>query len=258
MKIFDFHLHPGYNFHNDELGYEITPEIFVKGLRDAGVTRCAGSFIAKEYFYRPFDAQPLIMVEMNKKCFDFYQNYPDLIVPGIHIHPDFPEASAQEIEKYGKMGVKLIGELVPYAMGWSCGYNCPAMHDLLMIAKQYNMIFSGHPTNAADMDAFARNNPEIPIVYAHIDGYGLYDAEIDMMKKYDNVYFDISAHGSDRPGMLRETINKVGKERILYGTDYPGYAQQQFLDVVMDDAITEVEREYIFWKNAVRLFGMDD
>lgn len=257
MNIFDFHLHPGYNFHNDELGYEITPEIFVKGLQDAGVTRCAGSYIAKEYFNRPFEMQPSIMREMNEKCYCFYQCYPDLLIPGIHIHPDFLEESAQEVEKYGKLGIKLIGELVPYAMQWSCGYNCSAMYDLLMVAKPYNMIFSGHPTNAADMDAFARNNPETTIVYAHIDGYGLYDAEIEMMKKYDNVYFDISAHGFERPGMLRETINKVGKERILYGTDYPGYAQQLFLNIVRDGSLTEDEMEYIFWKNAVRLLGID-
>ena len=47
MRIFDFHLHPGYDFHNDELGYEITPDIFVRGLQESGVTRCAGSVIHK-------------------------------------------------------------------------------------------------------------------------------------------------------------------------------------------------------------------
>ena len=55
MKIFDFHLHPGYDFHNDELGYEITPELFVQGLAACGVDFCAGSVIHKADTSRPLD-----------------------------------------------------------------------------------------------------------------------------------------------------------------------------------------------------------
>lgn len=255
-KIFDFHLHPGYDFHNDRLGYEITPEIFVEGLKQAGITRCAGSFITKGHFEKTRNDQPEIIPEMNEKCYQFHQKYPELFTPGIHIHPDFAEISVAEIEKYGKKGVKLIGELAPYAMHWSCGYDSAAMHDILSVAGQYNMVFSGHPTSAADMDSFARNNPRTIIVFAHIDGYGLYDAEIEMMRKYDNVYFDISAHGQDRPGMLHQTVDLVGSERILYGTDYPGYTQKTFLDLVRNSSLTEDEIENIFWNNAVRLLGL--
>jgi hypothetical protein len=53
MKIFDFHLHPGYDFHNDKLGYEITPEIFVNGLKKCGVTFSSGSVIHKADMNRP-------------------------------------------------------------------------------------------------------------------------------------------------------------------------------------------------------------
>ena len=31
-----------------------------------------------------------------------------------------------------------------------------------------------------------------------------------------------SAHGKDFEGMLRHSIDRVGKDRILYGTDFPG------------------------------------
>ena len=76
---------------------------------------------------------------------------------------------------------------------------------------------------------------------------------VDMMKKYHNVYYDISAHGIDRKGMLRDAVNKVGKERILYGTDYPGYDPALFINSVIHSGLTDDEQEFIFYKNAERL-----
>lgn len=53
------------------------------------------------------------------------------------------------------------------------------------------------------------------------------------MKKYDNVFLDISAHGCDEEGTVRYAIDKVGADRILYGTDYPGYSPEPYIEGVM-------------------------
>lgn len=257
MKIFDFHTHPGYNFHNDKLGYEITPEIFVDGLKKCGVTLCAGSTATLETTRQPREEYEHIVPELNAWNYNIHKQYPDFFIPGIHVHPDFPEMSCNEVEKYGKLGVRLIGELVPYLMEWSCRYESPMMHDILDVAAKYNMIVSGHPSNLKDMEAFAKNNPNTTIVYAHLDGYGLFDGEIELMKKYDNVYFDISAHADDRPGMIRQAVDLVGVERILFGSDYPGYQEQRFIDCVLNNRLTEAEQEAIFWGNAARLLGVE-
>ena len=44
---------------------------------------------------------------------------------------------------------------------------------------------------------------------------------LDYMRKHQNVYFDYSAHVSDYDGILRKTIDRVGCDRILFGTDFP-------------------------------------
>ncbi|MBR5601250.1 MAG: hypothetical protein IKW24_01320, partial [Clostridia bacterium] len=93
MKIFDFHLHPGYDFHNDKLGYEIIPELFVRGLRECGVSFCAGSVIHKADAKRPLADYAQILPRLNAEAYDFRQKYPDLYTPGIHVHPAFVELS---------------------------------------------------------------------------------------------------------------------------------------------------------------------
>ena len=37
MKIFDFHTHPGYDYHDEERGYVTTPPVFADGLKKMGV-----------------------------------------------------------------------------------------------------------------------------------------------------------------------------------------------------------------------------
>ena len=256
MKIFDFHLHPGYDYHNDKLGYEITPEIFVEGLRKSGINFCAGSVLHKADTNRPIPEYEEIIPRLNREAYSFHEAYPELYTPGIHVHPDFVELSCREIEYYADKGVRLIGEIVPYLMSWY-GYSDPRLIEILRLASERGMVFNFHPNNDLnDMEGLFKALPDLKIVAAHLDGYGLYDWSIEMMKKYDNLYFDISAHGNDHPGMLRDAVNKVGRERILYGSDYPGYSATPFIDAVKNSELTDVEREYIFYKNAERLLGI--
>ena len=251
MKIFDFHLHPGYDFHNDELGYEITPEIFVNGLNKNGVSFCAGSVIHKADSNRPLEDYEEIVPRLNREVYDFYLRYPDMVIPGIHIHPEFLELSCKEVEHYADKGVKLVGELVPYMMQWRL-YSDKRTIEILRVASERKMILSIHPTTREDMEELFKALPDMKIVVAHLGAYGLYDWSIDMMKKYDNVYYDISAY---RSGMLRDAVDKVGKERILYGTDYPGYDPAPFINSVLSSGLTDDEQEFIFYKNAERLLG---
>ena len=256
MKIFDFHLHPGYDFHNDKLGYEITPEIFVDGLKKSGITFASGSVLHKADSKRPVEEYAEIIPRLNREAYSFYEAYPDIYTPGIHIHPDFVELSCSEVEYYAARGVRLVGEAVPYMMGWR-SYSDPRVIEILRIASERGMVFNFHPNaDLLDMEGLFKALPNMKIVVAHLDGYGLYDWSVEMMKKYENVYFDISAHGIDRKGMLRDAVNKVGKERILYGSDYPGYAQKPFIDVVESSGLTTEEKEAIFYKNAERLLGI--
>ena len=254
MKIFDFHLHPRYDFDRDTLPYERTDERFVSDLKKDGICRCAGSVIHIDDAYKDVAAYGEIVPRLNAEAYEFFRLYPDFFVPGIHIHWEHAELSYNQILYYADKGVKLVGELVPYMMGGAY-YSDPRLIEILRVAADKGMVLSMHPhlKHPDDMEGLIRALPHMPIVMAHLDGYGLYDWSIDMMKKYDNLYFDISAHGVDRKGMLKDAVQKVGASRILYGSDYPGYDSAPFINAVCEAGLTEKEQEAIFFENAASL-----
>ena len=196
-----------------------------------------------------------ITKRLNREAYEFYRSYPDFYTPGIHVHPAFVDLSCGEIEKYSALGVKLVGELVPYLMCWS-GYNDDGLFDILAVARDKGMVVNIHLMKIDTIFDLMANLPDLKLVVAHLDGYGCYNEQIELMKKYENVYFDISAHGATRKGMLRETIDAVGKDRILLGSDYPGYKADPFIATVMDNSITDDEREAVLYRNAENLLGV--
>ena len=117
MKIIDFHTHPYFNT-TKKFGYDMTEELFVKELRRAGISLSAGSSLDMDIINSGLDYGEVIK-KLNQMSWDFSQKNPDFFIPGIHIHPNFSEESRNEILSYSKKGVKLVGELVPYLMGFS-------------------------------------------------------------------------------------------------------------------------------------------
>ncbi len=78
-----------------------------------------------------------------------------------------------------------------------------------------------------------------------------------------NVYLDVVG---TRPDHLRQAIDTIGSERILFGTDWsatwrwvrePVDLYTLRLNVLKDADLTGEERENILWRNAVRVFGLN-
>ena len=253
MEIFDFHLHPLYDFHAAAMSHED----FVRRLREDGITFCAGSVIHKSDSHRPLEEHGEVMIRANAEAFEFHEAFPDFYTPGIHVHPNFVELSCREVDKYADRGVRLVGELVYYLMSWR-DYSSRSLYEILRVAADRKMVLSIHPSvhDLPAMERLVESLPDMDVVIAHLGGYGIYDWSIDLMKKYKNVYFDISAHGTDYEGMLLDAVNSVGSERILYGSDFPGYESRPFIDAVLRSGLRDDDIEAVFAGNAKRLLRL--
>lgn len=254
MDIIDFHTHPGYNS-TKEFGINMTPELFVAELKRAGITKACGSALDLELLATSRNDFNVIK-KMNQIAWQYHEEFPDFIVPGIHIHPDFVEQSAVEIEEYSKKGVRLVGELVPYLMGYDSRFTTFFMDgyfELFELCSQHNMVLSLHrPLNDNECSMLARRFPNLSIVIAH-PGFGQdYLNLLDVVKKHDNLFFDISGGGIAAYGMLRYGIDTVGVDKILFGTDFP-INPTGYVNGVMYEKLTDDEREAIFHKNAERI-----
>ena len=179
------------------------------------------------------------------------------LTPGFHVHPDFVRESCDEIEWAHSLGYRLIGELVPYMHGWT-DYGSKALSEILDTAAQYHMVVSYHTVveEAEEMDRMLAAHPQLTFVAAHPGQRPDYLRQIERLKRFPNLSLDLSGTGLFRYGMLAYGVKQVGAERFLFGTDYPICNPGMYVQAVMQEHITDEERERIFHGNAERILGM--
>lgn len=91
--------------------------------------------------------------------------------------------------------------------------------------------------------------PDTTFILAH-GGCFEFDKMIDLLKKHQNVYTDISIQPAEH---IKRLINEIGYERILFGTDYPFVTQAFSILSVLRATKNERERTFIFSENAKKL-----
>lgn len=253
FEIIDFHMHPFFTQEENSASFYLPvsqAEAVPEDLRRAGITRFAGSVIVR------VDGHDFAPVrQMNDHALLLRERYSGAYIPGFHIHPAFVRESCEELLRAKRQGITLIGELVPYMMGWDAYASKDAL-EIFDLASQLGMVVSAHPTNDADMEALAEAFPHLRIVYAHPGNFAVCAAQVQRLMRYDNLYLDISGTGLFRYGMLRYAVERAGADRILFGTDYPICNPQMQVAGVLYERIRDCDREKIFSGNARALLGL--
>ena len=193
----------------------------------------------------------------NNVALELKEYYGDFYIPGFHIHPEFIEESIAEIDFMKKNGFRIIGELVPYKMGYSY-YNSPELGKLVDYATEKGMIISIHTMpDEDDLDAFLFAHPNATIIAAHPGELKRLLRNIERLKRYPNYYLDLSGSGMARHGMIKRVIDEVGANRILFGSDFPICNPAMFLGgVLLDDLISQKDKQLILAENAKRLLKL--
>lgn len=253
-EIIDFHTHPFAGAETNICQYKDGGmEDTVAYLKEMGISRICGSVICKtSEDMSPWEA----IRESNRLALVLRERYGDFYVPGFHVHPDYVTESCQEIEKMYALGVRLIGELVPYVHGWR-DYSCKAFDEILDTAAQYGMVISFHAIDDDNMDTMVRKHPNTLFVAAHPNEKQGYLRHLERMKLSENYHLDLSGTGLFRHRMLRHGIDTCGVHRFLFGTDYPVCNPAMFIGgVTLDSLLTENEKQQILSGNAKHLLGL--
>ena len=101
-----------------------------------------------------------------------------------------------------------------------------------------------------------KSHPDLTFVAAHPGERDTLLAHIERMKKYDNLYLDISGTGIFRYLSLSRLVREVGSERILFGSDYPTCNPGFFIGGVLTEPLADCELENIFYNNAARILSV--
>lgn len=103
-------------------------------------------------------------------------------------------------------------------------------------------------------EAFIKKTRCLKIIIPHLGMLGGNPVDfIDAFKTRENVYFDTALAS---PATIMNFIEKIGHERILFGSDIPFGTMKWELEKVLSLPIRDDRREWILSKNLLRLTGL--
>ena len=94
-------------------------------------------------------------------------------------------------------------------------------------------------------------DPNLIFIAGH-SFHGKWEGAVELAARYPNLYLELTAVLDDR-GVLDYFVDKLGSERILFGTDLPWFATHHGIGAVMSADITDDDRRNILYRNGKKL-----
>jgi predicted TIM-barrel fold metal-dependent hydrolase len=187
------------------------------------VQKYAGILKGQIFFSPTVHGDPREMVEKYFKT---------VLFRGIKIHPEINGLPADHKGYYPLYEIAGFYGLPVLLHTWTLN------NDILPVAK------------------LAAEFPDTVFVMGHMGGkeQACFEACLDIVKKYDNVYADTALSWS-YPGRLEYAVNKVSSEKILFGSDANWNSMPASLARVLYAKISCSQMEHILYRNYDRLYG---
>ena len=97
------------------------------------------------------------------------------------------------------------------------------------------------------------------VAAAHLGGYKAWDEAVEYLSGNERVWYDTSSSlWSMSTRKADEIISKIGKDHLMFGSDYPGERLEDEIDRFMALDLTDKEREAVFYRNARVFLNVED
>src|SRR5205085_11406020 len=93
--------------------------------------------------------------------------------------------------------------------------------------------------------------PEATIILGHMGGYFHVDEAIEVAERHENVVLESSA--MPYPAKIREAVERVGAERVLYASDGPACSPRIEVEKVKLAELSPAAERLVFAGNATRI-----
>ena len=253
-EIIDAHIHPVPPISGTDLtlfGNSTDGGSMVRELRLAGIRQGCGS-VLKTLDYETMTFADIH--ELNEAGLALREQFPDFYIPGITVHPKFPEESCRELEEMvRRRGVRFVGELVAHKMGYR-SYSQPSMNPIWECIRDLNLPVNVHIGELEDIAEVLRRFPTLKLIIAHPTANpDFYRQRLELIAQYPNAAIDISGSGPNSWGMIRFGIKTAGLEKILFGTDFPLRHPGMYVAGVYAERLSPDEMTAVFAGNLKRL-----
>ena len=103
-------------------------------------------------------------------------------------------------------------------------------------------------------EAFTKRTKDLKIIIPHLGMLGGNPLDfLQTFKQRENVFFDTALAGTEA---IMRFIEKIGKERILFGSDIPFGTMKRELEKILSLPIGDDDKEWILSKNLKRLMTL--
>ena len=253
LPVIDAHVHIGFGETGRFNWFPFTKgrTDFFRYLETVGV----GTFVAFPHVANGDLGADEKMRRANEAVFKLWRRRPGLVVPAVRLHPNFPDESVREMEKYRPEGVVFAGEFVTYG-GSTYNYETPGFEQIVEAAADLRMILNCHLVQREEplFERFIEGYPDVVFILAHLwDNRDMVMTKCELVARHPNAMVDLSGYGVDRLGIWEYVANTLGAEKALWGSDYPINDPAIYLARLASCRVKAADRRKIAAGNVLRL-----
>jgi uncharacterized protein len=208
----------------EPLGWELTVESCIKAMDQAGLEKAVVMGITDVPA-----VNEAALDELSEAC----GRFPGRLFPLARMHPWYGDRAATQLERafeeLGFVGLKL------HPVTTLTHPSTDQTIRLIRIASERGLPTLFHTgdeplaTPYAVAEA-ARRCPEATVVLGHMGGYQHVEDALDVAERYENVLLETSA--MPYPERVAEAVERIGSERVLFGSDGPACPPELELEKV--------------------------
>jgi hypothetical protein len=252
-KIFDAHLHcPS---ENGEVWqwHKVTRtfEEFAAYLDRTGVQRGIINSVRCQLAKSPQE-----FIAGNREVARYVERYKGRFLGACVVNPMFIDEALREMEDCREQfGMGWVGELCNYTVPYE--YTIKEFEMLVDQAVRLNMVLDVH-TDLEEMEYIIRKFPRATLVFPHFgDGreYQHIFSRIQLVAGQPNCYLDTSGYGHDRVGMLEYAVQKIGPDRVLFGSDFSINDPSTVIARIEHSFLSEEQKEKVLSHNLEALLA---
>jgi len=195
--------------------------------------------------------------EGNQRLKQDIERHPRRFIPFFNVHPRYEKEAAEEIAKcagdWGWRGLKLHPQYQMYQA------NSSQAKKAIERASRYGCVVLYHsgdsdvgalcsPSKIADV---AGEFPETTIIMGHM-GVTDWPEAIEVARLHKNLILDATSCIINY-GVLEYAAEYVGKERIIFGSDFPFYPFELLLSKIRDSELDDETKKAVLGENMLRI-----
>lgn len=181
----------------------------------------------------------------------------DMFLPCACVNPQLGKEAVEEFEKavkeWGFRGLKLMPPKHGYRIVDDIVY--PLLQKATDLKVPVSIHSSQEQCHPADIGFMALEFPNVSFIMDHM-GYRYFVRQALLAAKHaPNLYLATTA--VPEPGFIKSAINKLGAERVVFGSNGPMMPPDLQLEVVRRVGLNPEDEALVLGGNAARLYGVE-